>query len=80
MERRICCLGGHTPHTSAHANCTLFCTPSAAFVDKKMTCNFAVFPLENRGFENRGISKSLFEAISRMQVVRGIKKTIFLAC
>ena len=32
------------------------------------------------GFENGGISKSLFEAIGRMQVVRGIKKTIFLAC
>ena len=32
------------------------------------------------GFQKGGISKSLFEAIARMQVVRGIKKTIFLAC
>ena len=64
----------------AHANCTLFCTPRAAFVCKKMTRNFPVFPPENSGFENRRISKTFFEAIGRLQVVKGIKKTIFLAC
>ena len=35
------------PIVLAHANCTLFCTPRAAFVCKKMTCNSPVFPPEN---------------------------------
>ena len=47
---------------------------------KTMTRNFPVFPPENLGFENGRISKSFFEAIGRLQVVKGIKKTIFLAC
>ena len=33
-----------------------------------------------RGFQKEGISKSLLEAIGRMQVVRGIQKPRLLAC
>ena len=32
------------------------------------------------GFQKGGISKSLLEAIGRMQVVRGIQKPMLLAC
>ena len=32
------------------------------------------------GLEQGGMSKTLFEAIGRMQVVTGVKKTIFFAC
>ena len=45
-----------------------------------MTCNFSVFPPENGGFDNGRISKIFFEAIGRLQVVKGIKKTISSAC
>ena len=32
------------------------------------------------GFQKGGVSKSLLEAICRMQVVRGIRKPMLLAC
>ena len=41
------CLDMLTPMFLAHANCTLFFTSRAAFVCKKKTRSFRVFPPEN---------------------------------
>ena len=47
---------------------------------QKKTRSFPVFPPEELELKNRGISNIFLKAISGMQVVRGMKKTFFLAC
>ena len=44
----------------AHANCTLFFTSRAAFVCKKKTRSFRVFPPENWEIKKGGISNTFF--------------------
>ena len=61
----------------AHANCTLFFTSTAAFVCKKKTRSFRVFPPENWKFKSGGISDVFYLGFQQNASSQRYEKNVF---